>query len=79
MTSVRYKIATGKAVHVDEGAPDAELEVLADLADVTSDDFDAARSFMRGKLKSTGSTGAFFELLKAGEIDAALKRLASRP
>jgi hypothetical protein len=34
---------------------------------------------MRGKLKTTGSTGAFFEMLRAGDVAAALSRLASQP
>ena len=76
--TVRYKLMAGKAVGLEDGPDDAELEVLAEIADVTADGFDAATSFMRGKLKTTGSTGRFFELLKAGEIDAALRQLASR-
>lgn len=75
---MRYKLMTGKVVGIEDGPDDADIEVLAEISDVTTEDFDAAVSFMRGKLKTTGSTGDFFELLKAGEIDAALRQLASR-
>lgn len=78
MTTVRYKLMAGKALGIEEGPDDADVQVIAEIADVTAEGFDAAASFMRGKLKNVGSTGRFFELLKAGEVDAALKRIASR-
>lgn len=79
MTTVRYQLLTGKVVVAEDGPDDAELQVTADLAAVTADEFDATVAFMRGKLKSTGSTAALFELLKSGDVERQLKQLASRP
>jgi hypothetical protein len=40
---------------------------------------DPTVAYMQGKLKSTGSTGALFDLLRSGAARTALNRLASRP
>ena len=52
---------------------------LSVKADVTADGFDPAVAYMQGKLKSTGSTGELFRLLRSGEAGEALSALASRP
>ena len=46
---------------------------------VIADDFDPAVAYMQGKLKSTGSTGALFDLIRSGAAATALTQLASRP
>ena len=40
---------------------------------------DPTVAYMQGKLKSTGSTAALFEVLRSGDASAAISRLASRP
>lgn len=75
MTTVQYRVAFGKKDEVVEGPDDAELVISVGAADVG---LDPTVAFMRGKLKSVGSTGALFELLKSGEVAAILQRLGTR-
>ena len=42
-------------------------------------DTPATVAYMQGKLKSTGSTGALFDLIRSGTATTALTQLASRP
>lgn len=74
--SVQYRVAFGKKDEVVEGPDDADVVVTVGAADAS---LDPTVAFMQGKLKSTGSTAALFELLRNGEAAAAIKRLASRP
>lgn len=75
MTTVQYRVAFGKKDEVVEGPDDADLVISVGAADVG---LDPTVAFMRGKLKSVGSTGALFELLKSGEVPAILQRLGTR-
>ena len=75
MTTVQYRVAFGKKDEVVEGPDDAELVISVGAADVG---LDPTVAFMRGKLKSVGSTGALFELLQSGEIAPILQRLGTR-
>lgn len=75
MTTVQYRVVFGKADEVIEGPDGAELVVSVAAQDVG---LDPTVAFMQGKLKAAGSTGALFELLKSGEVGAALARLATR-
>jgi hypothetical protein len=74
--TVQYRVAFGKKDEVVEGPDDADVVVTVGAADAA---LDPTVAFMQGKLKSTGSTAALFELLRNGEAEAALRRLASRP
>jgi hypothetical protein len=74
---VQYRVVVAKGDERVEGPDDAELVVTVPLATVTAAGFDPAVAFMQGRLKSTGSTGALFELLRDGSVAAALSRLAS--
>lgn len=74
--SVQYRVAFGKKDEVVEGPDDADVIVTVAAADA---ELDPTVAYMQGKLKSTGSTSALFGLLRSGEAEAAIKRLASRP
>jgi hypothetical protein len=79
VTTIQYRVIVGKKDELVDGPDDADLVVTAPLTDVLADDFDPTVAYMQGKLKSTGSTGALFELLRSGAAGTALTRLASRP
>ncbi len=79
MNSVQYRVIVTKSDERVEGPDDAELVVTVPLADVQDDEFDATVLYMRGRLKSTGSTSALFDVLKSGEAADVLKRLALLP
>ncbi len=74
--SVQYRIAFGKNDEAVEGPDAADAVVTMAAADAGTD---PTVAFMQGKLKSTGSTAALFEVLRSGEAADAIKRLASRP
>ena len=73
---MQYRVAFGKKDEIVDGPDDAEVVVTIAAADAA---LDPAVGFMQGKLKSTGSTARLFELLRSGEAEAAIRRLASRP
>ena len=75
MTSVQYRVVFGKKDEVVEGPDDADVVMTIAAADAG---MDPSVAYMRGKLKSTGSTAALFELLKAGNVAEVLGRLATR-
>jgi hypothetical protein len=77
--TVQYRVVVTKRDERVEGPDDAALVVTIPLAEAQDDAFDATVSFMRGRLKSTGPTGALFDVLRSGEAGAAIKRLASQP
>jgi hypothetical protein len=74
--SVQYRIAFGKNDEAVEGPDAADVVVTMAAADAA---VDPTVAFMQGKLKSTGSTAALFEVLRSGDAAVAIKRLASRP
>ena len=74
--TVQYRIAFGKNDEVVEGPDGADVIVTMAAADAA---IDPTVAFMQGKLKSTGSTAALFDVLRSGEASAAITRLASRP
>jgi hypothetical protein len=74
--NIQYRIAYGKNDEEVDGPDDAEIVVTIAAAD---SGLDPTVAFMQGKLKSTGSTAALFEVLRNGEAGAAISRLASRP
>jgi hypothetical protein len=75
-TTVQYRVVFGKKDEAVEGPDDADVVITVPAADATAD---PAVSFMRGTLKAAGHTGKLFELLRSGDVEAALSRLASRP
>ena len=79
MTTVQYRVVVGKNDERVDGPDDAEVVITVPLADVPPTDFDPVVAFMQGRLKSAGSTGALFTLLRRAGPAAALSRLASRP
>ena len=74
--TVQYRVGFGKKDEVVEGPDDADVVVTVAAADAS---IEPTVAFMQGKLKSTGSTAALFELFRNGEAAVAIKRLASRP
>jgi hypothetical protein len=76
MTTVQYRVAIAKKDEAVEGPDDADVVISVGIADALSD---PTTAFMQGKLKSTGSTGALFDLIRSGEAADALRRLANRP
>jgi putative sterol carrier protein len=78
-STLQYRVIVGKKDEIVDGPDDADLVITVPLADVLADDFDPAVAYMQGKLKSTGSTGELFRLLRSGEAGEALSALASRP
>jgi hypothetical protein len=67
--TAQYHIVVGKKDEIVVGPDDAEVVITVGRADAG---LDPAVAFMQGKLKSTGSTGALFALLKSGEVARAL-------
>jgi hypothetical protein len=78
MPTMQYRVFIAKSNELVEGPDDADIVVTVPLDEVRDPSFDPTVAFMRGKLKTTGSTGAFFDALRAGEVAAALSRLASQ-
>jgi hypothetical protein len=74
--SVQYRVAFGKNDEAVDGPGDADVVVTIAAVDAT---LDPTVAFMQGKLKSTGSTAALFEVLRDGHAAATIIRLASRP
>ncbi|CAN5708536.1 hypothetical protein BH18ACT2_BH18ACT2_09680 [soil metagenome] len=79
IVNVQYRVLLGRKDERVDGPDDADVVVSVPLADVQADGFDPTVAFMQGRLKSTGSTGALFRLLRSGEVAGALSALASRP
>jgi hypothetical protein len=80
--TVQYRVVVGKRDELIDGPDDADVVVTVPLAEVVADGFDPTVAYMQGRLKSTGSTGALFVLLRSGAAAEALSRLAhpaSRP
>ena len=74
--SVQYRVSFGKNDEAVDGPDDADVVVTVAAADAT---IEPTVAFMQGKLKSTGSTAALFEVLRSGDAAAVITRLASRP
>lgn len=77
MTTVQYRVIVGKKNELVDGPDDADVVVSVPLDEAQADGFDPVVAYMQGRLKSTGSTGALFELLRSGAVVEALSRLAS--
>jgi hypothetical protein len=75
--TVQYRVFVAKGNELVEGPDDADIVVTVPVEDVRDATFDPTVSYMRGRLKTTGSTGQFFQLLRAGTVGEALSRLAS--
>jgi hypothetical protein len=78
MPTVQYRVFVTKSNEIVDGPDDADIVITVPLEDVRDPSFEPTVAYMRGKLKTTGSTGAFFDLLRSGDVAAALNRLASQ-
>jgi hypothetical protein len=74
--TVQYRVAFGKKDEAVDGPDDADVVVTIEAADAA---LDPTVAYMQGRLKSTGSTAALFDVLRSGEAGAVISRLASRP
>ena len=74
--NIQYRVAYGKNDEVVEGPDGADVIVTMAAADAA---IDPTVAFMQGKLKSTGSTAALFDVLRNGDAGKTISRLASRP
>lgn len=82
LTTVQYRVIVGKKDELVDGPDGADVVITVPLTEVIADGFDPTVAYMQGKLKSTGSTGALFDLLRSGAAADALSRVAnaaSRP
>ena len=77
VTTVQYRVIVGKKDELVDGPDDADLVITVPLTEVLAGGFDPTVAYMQGKLKSTGSTGALFDLLRSGVAGSALTRVAS--
>jgi hypothetical protein len=78
MPTVQYRVFVAKSNEIVDGPDDADVVITVPLDEVRVPSFEPTVAYMRGRLKTTGSTGAFFDMLRSGEIAAALTRLASQ-
>jgi hypothetical protein len=67
--TAQYHIVIGKKDEIVFGSDDADVVITVARADAG---LDPAVAFMQGKLKTTGSTGALFTLIKSGDVARAL-------
>ena len=74
--TIQWRVVFSKSDVAAEGPDDADTVVTIDAKHAADD---PTVAFMRGRLKSEGSTGELFEALWSGEAAAAISRLASRP
>ncbi|MEO8266725.1 MAG: hypothetical protein ABI706_14580 [Ilumatobacteraceae bacterium] len=74
--TIQYRVAFAKNDEAIDGPGDADVVVTIAASDAG---LDPTVAFMQGKLKSTGSTAALFEVLRSGDASAVISRLASRP
>jgi hypothetical protein len=74
--TIQYRVAFGKNDEAVEGPDGADVVVTIAAVDAG---LDPTVAYMQGKLKSTGSTAALFDVLRDGSATAAISRLASRP
>jgi hypothetical protein len=77
--TVQYRLFVAKSNEIVEGPDEADIVITVPLDDVRDPAFEPTVAYMRGRLKTTGSTGAFFDLLRGGDVAEALSRLASHP
>jgi hypothetical protein len=71
--TVQYRIAVSKKEEIVVGPDGADLVITVPRADCG---LDPTVAYMQGKLKSTGSTAALFELLKSGAVAEMLREHA---
>lgn len=74
--SIQYRVAFAKNDEAIEGPDDADLVIRIEAKEAGAD---PTVSYMRGKLKAEGHTGALVAALSSGEAAAVISRLASRP
>ena len=74
--TIQYRVAFAKNDEAIDGPDGADVVVTISAADAA---IDPTVAFMQGKLKSTGSTAALFDVLRTGDASTVISRLASRP
>lgn len=74
--TVQYRVAFGKNDEAVEGPDDADVVIRVGVKDAAAD---PTASYMKGKLKAEGHTGALVQALSSGEAARVISRLASRP
>ncbi|MEO6158860.1 MAG: hypothetical protein ABIQ39_14690 [Ilumatobacteraceae bacterium] len=77
--SVQYRVVFAKNDEAVDGPDDADVVITVAGVDAVAAGADPTVAYMRGKLKSTGPTGALLDVLRSGEAAAVITRLASRP
>ena len=77
--SVQYRVVFAKNDEAVDGSDDADVVITVAGVDAVAAGADPTVAYMRGKLKSTGPTGALLDVLRSGEAAAVITRLASRP
>jgi hypothetical protein len=77
--SVQYRVVVAKKDERVEGPDDADVVVNVPIAVAASPDFDVTIDFMRGRVKIVGANSAVLDLLKSGDANQAISRLASHP
>ena len=75
MSSVQYRVSSGKKNEAVDGPDDAETVITIGVAD---DAMDPSVAYMRGKLKVEGSSGALFAEFISGNAKATIARLAAQ-
>ena len=68
----------GKKDEFVDGPDDADVVITVPLTEVVAEGFDPTVAYMQGRLKSAGSTGALFDLLRSGAAATALSRSSHR-
>lgn len=76
--TVQYRLVVANKDERVDGPDDAEIVISVPVAIAADAGFDATVEYMRGKLKATGHAGRVLDLLKSGEVDAAVGRLVTR-
>ena len=66
---LQVRVVLGKKDERVHGPDDAEVVVSVGVADAGAD---PTVAFMQGRLKATGHTGRLFDLLRSGDVAAAI-------
>ena len=67
--SLQVRVVLGKKDERVHGPDGADVVITVGVADLA---LDPTVAFMQGRLKATGDTGPLFELLRSGQVAAAL-------
>ena len=79
MPTVQYRVFVAKSNEIVDGPDDADVVITVPLDEVRDPSFEPTVAYMRGRLKTTGRLGAFFDVLPFRRRGGRLSRLASQP